>query len=465
MYRGVRSTRTPGPSLSIRNSVGARSGSTRASTIRKSATSPTVTNHFSPSIRKPPPTRSAVVAISEGSEPAPSSVTAKQSRRSPRIAGSRYCSRWAGVQARSALAGRQTVSHSALVSCPSSSCTSTWSRTLRPWPLHSAGMLIAFRACSRTSSAIRVCASASRPFPSSQLSSSSMMPAATARARARSSSWAALSVRSTVTPGSYNATSVRMMNETAGEVNGPSRVQSVQRAVGLLKGVADSAAPPTAAELAERCGLNRTTAWRILQTLEDEGILDRDPVSNRYSAGYELTRMAANTDESLLRLARPHLVELSSQTGETVSLAVPRGHELVYVEQIQAPHVMAADWLGRAVPLHGTSTGKALLAWLPASVIDDRLAEPLPSFTEATITDPASLGEELDEVRRLGYAVSRGELEASLWGVSAAVLDGGRRPIAVVSVWGAERRVQGSGVEALGEATAATAATLALATS
>jgi len=255
------------------------------------------------------------------------------------------------------------------------------------------------------------------------------------------------------------------MNEAAGEVNGPSRVQSVQRAVGLLKGVADSAAPPTAAELAERCGLNRTTAWRILQTLEDEGILDRDPVSNRYSAGYELTRMAANTDESLLRLARPHLVELSSQTGETVSLAVPRGHQLVYVEQIQAPHVMAADWLGRAVPLHGTSTGKALLAWLPASEIDDRLAEPLPSFTNATVTDPVRLREELDEVRRAGYAVSRGELETSLWGVSAAVLDRGCRPIAVVSVWGAERRVQGSGVEALGEATAATAATLALATS
>jgi DNA-binding IclR family transcriptional regulator len=251
------------------------------------------------------------------------------------------------------------------------------------------------------------------------------------------------------------------MNESAEPVNDSSRVQSVRRAVGLLRAIAGSAASPTAPELAERCRLNRSTAWRILQTLEDEGLLDRDPQTNRYSIGYELTRLAANADESLLRVARPHLVELSSRTGETVSLAVPRRLELVYVEQIQAPHVMSADWLGRAVPLHGTSTGKALLAWLPASELDELLSEPLESFTEATITDPARLREELEEVRRLGYAVSRGELEASLWGVSAAILDRGRRPIAVVSVWGAERRVQGSGVDELGEATAATAATLA----
>jgi DNA-binding IclR family transcriptional regulator len=251
------------------------------------------------------------------------------------------------------------------------------------------------------------------------------------------------------------------MNASPPGVNPPSRVQAVQRAVGLLKAIAESATPPTAPELAERCRLNRSTAWRILQTLEDEGLLDRDPQTKRYSTGYELTRLATSADESLLRVARPQLVELSSQTGETVSLAVPRRLELVYVGQIQAPHVMAADWLGRAVPLHGTSTGKALLAWLPASELDEVLSEPLASFTEATITDPAGLREELDDVRRLGYAVSRGELEASLWGVSAAVLDRGRRPIAVVSVWGAERRVLDSGVEELGEATAATAATLA----
>jgi DNA-binding IclR family transcriptional regulator len=251
-----------------------------------------------------------------------------------------------------------------------------------------------------------------------------------------------------------------MMNKAGTGVNG-GRGQSVQRAARLLKAIAVSAEPLTAADLAERCGLNRSTAWRILATLEEEGLAHREPATNRYAIGYEITRLAGASDESLVRVARRHLAELSRRTGETVSLAVPRQLQLVYVDQVQAPHVMAPDWLGRAVPLHATSTGKALLAWLPGDDLDSVLSRPLERFTESTITDPALLRKELERVRRRGYATSRGELEQALWGASAAVLDGRERPIAVVSVWGAERRVRDHGVAELGEAAAAAAAALA----
>lgn len=250
------------------------------------------------------------------------------------------------------------------------------------------------------------------------------------------------------------------MNTAGAAVNG-GRVQSVQRAARLLKAIAESAEPLTATDLAERCGLHRTTAWRILATLEEEGLAHREPATNRYAIGYEITRLAGAGDESLVRLARSYLAELSRRTGETVSLAVPRQLHLVYVDQVQAPHVMAADWLGRAVPLHATSTGKALLAWLPGDELDSALPQPLERFTQTTITDPGLLRKELDRVRRRGYATSRGELEEALWGASAAVLDARERPIAVVSVWGAEGRVRDHGLAELGEATAATAAALA----
>jgi DNA-binding IclR family transcriptional regulator len=250
-----------------------------------------------------------------------------------------------------------------------------------------------------------------------------------------------------------------MLNETDAGVNG-GRVQSVQRAAALLDAIADSAEPQTAPDLAERCGLNRSTAWRILATLEDEGLVDRDAATNRYSIGHAIARLAAGAAETLPRLARPHLEALSRQTGETVSLAVPRGLQLVYVDQVQAPHVMAADWLGRSVPLHATSTGKALLARLPPEELDAALSQPLARFTDRTVTDAGRLREELDRVRRRGYAVSRGELETALWGASAPVLDRRGRPIAVVSVWGAEGRLRAQGLEELGRATAATAAAL-----
>jgi len=250
-----------------------------------------------------------------------------------------------------------------------------------------------------------------------------------------------------------------MMNATAEGVNG---VQSVQRAAALLEAIAGAPAPLTAPELAERCGLNRSTAWRILTTLEEEGLVDRDPATNRYSIGYSLTRLASAAGDSLPRRARPHLEELSRRTGETVSLAVPRGLQLVYVDQVQAPHVMAADWLGRAVPLHATSTGKALLAFLPPEELKTAFTQSLPQFTGSTITDPGRLRTELDRVRKRGYAVSRGELETALWGASAPVLDRRNRPLAVVSVWGAEGRLRTrSRLDELGREVASTATALA----
>jgi DNA-binding IclR family transcriptional regulator len=248
-----------------------------------------------------------------------------------------------------------------------------------------------------------------------------------------------------------------MMNIKAERVNGGG-VQSVQRAAALLDAIAGSAEPRTAPELADLCRLNRSTAWRILATLEEEGLVDRE--GSRYSIGHAVARLAAAATEALPRAARPHLEELSSRAGETVSLAVPRRLRLIYVDQVQAPHVMAADWLGRAVPLHATSTGKALLAFLPREELDTTITQSLPQFTDRTITDPAELRAELDRTRRRGYAVSRGELETALWGASAPVLDRRQRAIAVVSVWGAEARLKGR-LDDLGRAAAATAGAIA----
>jgi DNA-binding IclR family transcriptional regulator len=250
-----------------------------------------------------------------------------------------------------------------------------------------------------------------------------------------------------------------MMNASVDGVNAGG-VQSVQRAAALLEAIADSAEPRTAPELAELCALNRSTAWRILATLEEEGLVERE--AGRYSIGHAVARLAAAATDALPRIARPHLEELAKRTGETVSLAVPRRLRLVYVDQVQAPHVMAADWLGRAVPLHATSTGKALLAFLPQDEIEAALTPSLQRFTDRTITDPAELRAELERTKRRGHAVSRGELETALWGASAPIRDREGRPVAVVSVWGAEGRLKSKGrLDELGRAAAGTADTVA----
>jgi DNA-binding IclR family transcriptional regulator len=242
----------------------------------------------------------------------------------------------------------------------------------------------------------------------------------------------------------------RMMQPT--DAPGRSKtIQSVDRAAALLKAIADSRRPPTVVELAEACGLNRSTAWRLLATLDAHGLVERDPVSQRYSLGYALLRIAAGADiDPLVRRARPVLERLARETGEATNLAVARRFNLVYVDQVDPPQIMAPNWFGRTVPLHATSTGKAYLAFLTpderASVLPDRLER----YTATTVTDRSRLTAELDEVRRSGFAVCVGELEESLFGASAPVLSQQGRPVAVVSVWGTEHRLPRERLDAAG---------------
>jgi len=195
------------------------------------------------------------------------------------------------------------------------------------------------------------------------------------------------------------------------------------------------------AALATSCGLNRATAWRLLATLEDNGLVERDADTGRYVLGIGVTRLAGAVGvDGVVRRAHPVLERLSERTGETADLAVVRPSGLVYVDEVSPPTVMAATWLGRSVPLHATSSGKAWLAWLSPREVGDLLPGRLEPFTPTTITTADALRDELDVIRTRGYGTCSGEFEARLYGVSAPVLDA-TRPIAVVSIWGPGDRI------------------------
>src|SRR5947209_5025052 len=233
-----------------------------------------------------------------------------------------------------------------------------------------------------------------------------------------------------------------MANEPERQAGRPRTIQSVDRAAMLIKAIADSRQPPTVLELAAACGLNRSTAWRLLATLDAHGLVERDPVSQRYSLGYSFLRLAAGMEpDPLVRQARPVLERLAGDTGEATNLAVVKRFRLVYVDQVDPPQIMAPNWFGRTVPLHATSTGKAYLAFMPRDEQDAALGGRLDRFTGTTITDRKTLDAELAEVRRTGFATCVGELEESLFGASAPVLSEQGRPVAIVSVWGTEHRL------------------------
>jgi DNA-binding IclR family transcriptional regulator len=240
---------------------------------------------------------------------------------------------------------------------------------------------------------------------------------------------------------------------------GPAQpVQAVDRAMTLLRTVAASSEPPSLNELANAAGLNRSTAWRLLATLEKHAMVELDPSSNRYTIGYAAMQVGAVADHgSLVRRVRPALRELLDITGERVSLAVVRGVNLIYVDQLDPADGPQERWVGTPLALHASSSGKILLAYLPPSERVGALPGELPRYTPTTITDPELLQTELAVARARGYATCVGEDVRYSNGVSAAALDARGHPIAVVNVWGIEQRVPEQRFAALGEAARQTA--------
>jgi DNA-binding IclR family transcriptional regulator len=241
--------------------------------------------------------------------------------------------------------------------------------------------------------------------------------------------------------------------EGAGGVTQPGRVQSVDRALKLLDAVvAASPRGDTAAALAAQCDINRATAWRLLGTLEAHGLVERDPSSNRYRAGLALIRMSTAAGyDGLVRRTRPIFERVSAQTGETAALAVAGRRGVTYVGEVAPQSVLAVSWLSREVPLHATSTGKAFLAWLPQEEAVGMLQQPLHRFTDNTLTELPRLLDELAKTRARGYAECAGELEPTLYGVSAPVLGPTHeRPLAVFSIWGPKSRVPAARFPELG---------------
>jgi DNA-binding IclR family transcriptional regulator len=244
-------------------------------------------------------------------------------------------------------------------------------------------------------------------------------------------------------------------------------VQSVERAATLLRAVAVASGPAaTATALAHAVGLNRTTTWRILATLERQRLVSLDRETGWYSLGFGLVDLAGQAGGgSLARAAYAVLERIAGRTGETAALAVMRDGALTYVAEAVAGAIVSVTWQGRPVSLHATSTGKVLLAFSGPGEIRELLNLPrggrLQRFTSATITSRAALGEELVRTRERGFSVCRGEFEESAWGVSAPVLDVAGRPVAVLSIWGPPERITAKRFASLGRLAVAGAEELA----
>jgi DNA-binding IclR family transcriptional regulator len=225
---------------------------------------------------------------------------------------------------------------------------------------------------------------------------------------------------------------------------GTYKVQALDRAFAVLDLLGESETPMGLAQVASSLQLHKSTAHRFLMVLERHRMVERTG-SGKFRLGLRLFDFGNRAIEQydLRDRAQPHLRRLVAETEETAHLCILEQTRVIYIDKIEpARSVRMITRIGSSNPVHCTSVGKAILAFLP----EDRIADILrrtrfERLTHRTIATPEALRVEIEKTRRRGYAVDDEELEEGLRCIAVPVLDAQRLPVAAVSVSGPSFRV------------------------
>lgn len=189
-------------------------------------------------------------------------------------------------------------------------------------------------------------------------------------------------------------------------------------------------------EIARRSGLHVATASRLIEELVAYGWLHRDP-DRKVRMGVRLWELASRASPalSLREAAMPFLEDLHAVVGHHAQLSVLDGDEVLFLERLSAPAgVVNITRIAGRLPLHASSSGLVLLAFGPVELQDRVLAGPLRAYTADTITDAGRLRSLLAEIRRTGYALCPGFIDADATGIAVPLGDGRAQVVAALSV-------------------------------
>lgn len=198
--------------------------------------------------------------------------------------------------------------------------------------------------------------------------------------------------------------------------------------------------------IADKLNLPKSTTSRILSTLEDWNVVER-MADKRFEIGPGLIRLVEKRPfaATLQALARPVLEKIAAQTEEAVLLVILDGLSAYYLDHVPSTQaVQVRDWSGQHVPLNLTSGGKLLLAYADSKLVERFFTRPLTGHTKNSIVDPTALRTALASIRQQGYAMTSGEYDDEVAGISVPIGDQSGGVVAAVTVYGPVfRLVQG----------------------
>jgi DNA-binding IclR family transcriptional regulator len=209
-------------------------------------------------------------------------------------------------------------------------------------------------------------------------------------------------------------------------------IQVIARAAEMLRLLQAHPDGLNQAEIGERLGMPRSTVSRILNALDDEGLVASRAARGRYRLGPEIARMSSTVRRGVVIDVHPFMEELSRELEETVDLSILDGDRASFVDQVVSPHrLRAISAVGESFPLYCCANGKAMLASLPAEKQAEALPSRLVRLTANTIATPAALRKELDRIRAQGVAYDREEQTEGICAVGAVLHGVADQPVAV----------------------------------
>ncbi|MFB6805635.1 IclR family transcriptional regulator [Streptomyces sp. NPDC056387] len=221
-------------------------------------------------------------------------------------------------------------------------------------------------------------------------------------------------------------------------------VQSVDRAVSVLEILAQRGEAGVS-EVAAEIDVHKSTAFRLLGALEARGLVEQATERGKYRLGFGIVRLAGAVTGriDITQVGRPVCEQLAEELGETVNIAILEEQYAINLCQVRGPGAVTAhNWVGQLTPLHATSSGKVLLAHLPAKRRVQLLAEAgLKKYTPNTLTARTKLERNLVEALDRGYAMTLEEYELGLHAMAAPIRDRDGVVIAAISASGPSYRL------------------------
>ncbi|MEK6629941.1 MAG: IclR family transcriptional regulator, partial [Acidobacteriota bacterium] len=218
----------------------------------------------------------------------------------------------------------------------------------------------------------------------------------------------------------------------------------IGKALDVIAILRSSAQPLSLNELTLRLELTKSSVFRILHTLEVSGYIERDS-AGRYTVAADLRAWApGRLRTALVEATTPALKELSREFRETVSLAMHFENRVEVVATVESPHLIRmGNTVGRIVPPHASSLGKAIAAFQREEV-RDRLIRSygIHRFTEHTITDEVELKREFERVHARGYSTDLEESVLKGYCFGAPILDVDGHAVAAISVSSPKMRMR-----------------------